>query len=182
MGDSKTTNTGWTTKLTNALTGMSNWTAVSEKPTRLATAGWTVSDLEGATDAWTTAATDTPNVILVNIGVNDSALGTSQAVFEAKLGSLLDKIHAKWANAIIFVCKVWRGDTAPAEALCDTIDDTYIVNVLATRVWASNGLDERLVIRDPDHGVTKTNEGVHYNAAGETALAEAHRAKIETTL
>jgi hypothetical protein len=153
---------------------------VDEKPTRLAQAGWTVGDLLNATDAYIAGATDVPNVILVNIGVNDMA--TSQANFEARLGSVLDKFHAAWANTVIFVAKVWRGDTAPGEAVCDTIDDVWIPNVLSTRAWASLGLDERLVIREPDGGVSKTIDKVHYNPAGDTALANSWQELIEGLL
>lgn len=151
-------------------------------PTRLAQAGWTVSNLEAATPAWIAAATDEPNVILINIGVNDASGGTSQAVFEAKLASMLDQLHAAWASAVIFVAKVWRGDSAPAEALCDTIDDVWMPNVLDTRPWAQFGLDERLVIRDPDGGATKTDDDVHYNTAGDDALSAAWQMLIEGLL
>jgi lysophospholipase L1-like esterase len=149
---------------------------VNESPSRLATSGWTVGDLLSATDAWIAAATSIPDIILVNIGVNDAAAGTSQANFESRLGSVLDKLHTAWPAALIYVAKVWRGDN-PAWALqCDAISDTWIPNVLSTRSWASIGLDERLVIRDPDNGASKTSDLVHYNSAGDTALSNAWQA------
>ena len=55
-------------------------------------------------------------------------------------------------------------------------------NVKATRAWVRDGLDERAVIKAGDNGVTYTSDGVHYNAAGDTALANAWQALIESTL
>jgi lysophospholipase L1-like esterase len=182
LGDSKTTSPNWTNKLLGGLRSISNWSSVNESPSRLATAGWTVGDLLNNTDAWIAAAATVPDIILLNIGVNDAAQGTSQANFESRLGSVLDKLHAAWPLALIFVAKVWRGDNPAWAVTCDSISDVWIPNVLATRNWASLGLDERLVIRDPDDGLTKTLDKVHYNSAGDTALANAWQAIVEGTL
>ena len=182
MGDSKTTSPNWTSKLVNGLRGISNWSSVTESPTRLATAGWTVLNLLNATDAWIAATVTPPNVVLINIGVNDVVAGTTQSNFESRLGSVLDKVHTAWPDAVIFVAKVWRGDQPSYPALCDTMNDVWMPNVLSVRPWASFGLDERLVIRDPDDGVTKTSDKVHYNPAGDTALANAWQALIEGLL
>lgn len=182
MGDSKTTSTLWTSKLIAGLRSISNWSSVTEAPTRLATAGWRVADLDSAATAWLAAATDVPHVVFVNIGVNDSNAATSQSSFETSFASILDKIHTKWADAVIFVAKVWRGDSGAAETKCDLIDDTWMPNVMATRAWADFGLDERLVIRDPDGGVSKTMDLVHYNSTGDTAIANACQALVEGTL
>jgi hypothetical protein len=182
MGDSKTTSTLWTTKLVNALRGISNWSSVTEVPARLATAGWNVGNLLTATDAWIAGAASAPNVVLINIGVNDVTAGTSQSDFETRLGSVLDKVHTAWPDAVIYVAKVWRGDQPSYPALCDTMNDVWMENVLGARPWATFGLDERLVIRDPDGGVTKTSDFVHYNSAGDTALASAWQALIEGLL
>lgn len=182
LGDSKTTSVNWTNKLISGLRSISNWSSVSELPTRLATSGWRVADLDSGLTSYLAAAVDVPHLVLINIGVNDSNGGTSQASFEASLASVLDKVHTKWSDAVIFVAKVWRGDSGAAEAQCEVINDTWMPNVLASRAWAQFGLDERLVIRDPDNGVSKTNDLVHYNSAGDTAIANACQALIESSM
>jgi lysophospholipase L1-like esterase len=183
LGDSKTT-TGntWTSKLVTALRSISNWASVNEAPPRLATSGWTVGNLLNATDAWIAAATQAPDIILINIGVNDTAAGTSQANFESRLGSVLDKLHAAFPAALINVAKVWRADNPAWAVICDSMDDVWMPNVLATRPWAVFGVDERSVIRDPDNGASKTSDLVHYNAAGQDAMAAAQQQIIEGTL
>jgi hypothetical protein len=182
MGDSKTTSPNWTNKLVNGLRSISNWSSVNESPSRLATAGWTVQNLLNATDAWIAAATSIPDIILINIGVNDAVTATTQSNFESRLGQVLDKLHAAWPLALIYVAKVWRGDQPSYPAYCDTLNDVWVPNVLTPRPWAQFGLDERLVIRDPDDGVTKTSDKVHYNTVGDTALANAWQSIIEGTL
>lgn len=148
---------------------MSNWSSVSESPTRLATAGWLTSQLNAALDAWITAnASADPHYILINIGVNDPPAGTSQMIFESNLADVLDKVHAAFPDARIFLAKVWRRNY---DAQCDTLNDVWMENVKATRAWVEDGPDERIVIKSFDDGQTYTSDGVHYNSAGDTVWA-----------
>jgi hypothetical protein len=182
LGDSKTTSVLWTNKLVGGLRSIANWSSVTETPARLATSGWRVADLDAALDAYLASAVGTPNDVLINIGVNDANGGTSQASFEASLGSALDKVHTEWPNARIWLAKVWRGDSGAAEAQCDVINDTWMPNVTATRTWVRTGPDERIVIKASDNGATNSSDLVHYSTAGDTAWANAWQALIESTL
>lgn len=164
MGDSKTAGFPFQSELLASINA-------NYSPHQLATSNWTTANLNSAATAWLAAATDTPDFVLINIGINDAAVGTSQAVFESEMGALLDKIHARWASTQILLMLVWgRG----YEVGCDVIDDTWIPSVLSTRgSFASVGPDERVFLKGSDNGFTNTNDGVHANAAGnhETALA-----------
>lgn len=141
----------------------------------MALSGWRAADLDNQANAWIAATTqEVPTFLnkfaLINIGVNDINV-TSQASFEASLGSLLDKIHAAWPTMHILVAKVWKRNF---DALCDTMDDTWIPNVLSTRsAFASAGPDERIVIKAGDNGAANTTDGVHYSTAGNAAWAAA---------
>lgn len=137
--------------------------------------GWRAADLDNQANAWIAATTqEVPaflnKFVLINIGVNDIGV-TSQASFEASLGSLLDKIHTAWPTTHILVAKVWKRGF---DSQCDTMDDTWIVNVLSGRSsFASAGPDERTVIKAGDNGAANTTDGVHYSTAGNAAWAAA---------
>lgn len=146
----------------------------------MALSGWRVGDLDTQANGW--IASNTQEVpaflnkfILINVGVNDIGV-TSQASFEASLGSLLDKIHAAWPTTRILVARVWKRGF---DSQCDTMDNTWIPNVLATRgSFAAVGIDERVTIKGGDNGATNTTDGVHYSAAGNTAVALAWQSSM----
>jgi lysophospholipase L1-like esterase len=133
-------------------------------PDRLALGSTRVAWLDEHADDWIAAATQTPDWILVNTGINDTnAPATLQAAFEASYGSLLDKLHTAWPSARILVTYPWARNL---DAACDTMAG-WIDNVLATRSpWAVIGDDERVWMKGADNGATMTNDGIHPNKAG----------------
>jgi lysophospholipase L1-like esterase len=163
MGDSKTADNGFQATLLHNLESTTNNRPIAQAPAQLATGGWKVADLDSAATAWLAAATDTPDFVLVNIGVNDLGI-TSQASFEASLGSLLDKINAKWASAKIKVMLPWKRG---ADSTADAMGNTWIPNVLAGRSsWAAIGGDERIFLKGSNDGNSYTSDGVHPNTSG----------------
>lgn len=183
MGDSKTVGSvdttgywqqGYPIYLSNNIsTAAKGW---YEYPARLATSGWKTADLAAATPAALAAATGpAPNYAIIDIGVNDASSGTSQASFEASYGQILDALHVKWPRLRVLVAQVWsRGNDVP----CDLTDDVWIPNVLATRSWASIGLDERVTLKGNDNGNTYTVDGTHPNHIGFLAMAAVWQASM----
>lgn len=162
MGDSKTAADVFQSHLKRGLENTTLLRSVALSPVKLATGGWTVSQLDSATDAWIAGASDTPTHVLINIGVNDVP-GTSQASFKASLASVLDKVHAAWPSAQILVMRVWKQGF---DSGCDNLA-TWISDVLATRgPWAAVGPDERVFLKLSDNGVSLTSDGVHPNNSG----------------
>ena len=117
---------------------------------------------------------------LVNYGVNDiyyphgyggGPSGIShldEAAWKARLGAMLDAVHAKFPAAIIYVTRPWmRG----YDADCDTLAG-WIATVLSTRSpWAVAGDDERVWLKGADNGATMTSDGLHYSTTGNAQKA-----------
>ena len=123
MGDSKTAANLFQPTLLRNLEAVTDYRPITSA--QLATGGWKVADLDSAATAWLASATNTPDWVLINIGVNDLTGATSQASFEASLASVLDKVHAKWASAKVRVALIWKRN---GDAASDLID-TWITNV-----------------------------------------------------
>lgn len=112
-----------------------NWNAVG-----LATAGWTVVNLESNLAAHLAAVSTSPTYLFIDIGVNDISAATSQANFETAYASILDQLHTKWPTLSVLVAKIWRSGAFAAEI---ANINSWIDNVLATRsAWASVAFDE----------------------------------------
>lgn len=157
IGDSKTAGGCWQSGL-NALLA-TRFGAATESPARLATGGWSVTAARNAVDAWLAGTSTTPDVVLLNFGVNDSHQGLTQATFEADYGYVLDAVHARWPAATLLVARVWAASCTG----CDSpIDSTWIPNVLSSRTcFARYGFDERVWLTNGD-----TTDGIHYSDSG----------------
>jgi lysophospholipase L1-like esterase len=178
MGDSKTSPFSFQNELLGNLRDTNTWEWVTYNPPQHAIFATTTAGLNATTDAWLAAQNATPDFVCINIGINDVTQGTSQATFETNLGQMLDKIHLRWPNARILVMRVWR---QLFNSQCDTFDDVWIPNVLATRSpWAVVGPDERVFLKHTDNGVSRTTDGVHPNAEGYHQTALAWQAAIES--
>lgn len=132
--------------------------------------GSSVAGMNAALPAWLldfqrAFGADAPVRVLLNIGANDIAGGTSQAAFEASSLSALDKINAALPNATVYMAKPWWGSygDAAANQMAGWID-----NVVAARLFVVNGHDERVWLKGSDNGATMTTDSAHYSAAGQT--------------
>lgn len=175
IGDSKTAATAtenWVNFL--ARDGSDGEQVVLESPLRIAQGGWTMGDVQAAIDAALASRTDTPDYVLLNIGVNDVANSdgsyTDQATWEGQANYVLDALHAKWPTAQIYFMRVWKRG-ALYQAGLNAIDDTYIPSVLSGRAYAHLGPDERVFLAAGDDGVELTSDGIHPNTAGNNAEA-----------
>lgn len=177
MGDSKTSPFSFQNELLGNLRDTNIWETVVYNPPQLAIFATTTAGLNAATDSWLAAQNSTPDIVCLNIGVNDISAGTSQAVFESNLGALLDKVHARYPLTKILVMRPWRQNF---NTQCDLFDNVYIPNVLSTRGdFASEGPDERVFLKHNDNGVSRTTDGVHPNDEGYHQTALAWQASIE---
>ena len=138
---------------------------------RIAQNGWTAALWNGGSfktiDSELAAATETPNCILVNLGVNDTGATAPQleaAVWQENYAHILDAFHAKWPNALVYCARVWsRYDNGQRTLL----NDTWIPAVLSSRsTWAFLGIDERDFLENGDNGTTYTTDGIHPNDFG----------------
>lgn len=184
-GDSKTAGSGDTTppplgyggypalitEQLYAATG-SGW---YERPYRIATGGATVATLKSTIDASLASAIGTPDYILVNMGINDTnPIVVVQATWQSNYGYILDAFRAKWPNARILVAYVWG---IGRDSDCNTLAG-WIDGVLATRPWASVGLDERVVLKGADNGASEMFDTVHPNHLGYTLVAAAWKTSM----
>lgn len=159
IGDSKTASFGTINSRLND--GAHNFLEI---PTRIATSGHTVALMQDEIDADLTAASGTPDFVLINLGANEAGLGLpSEAAWTADYGYILDAIHAKWPNALIYLMRVWRRNYAtPCNSLAG-----WISTVVSTRAaWAFVGPDERVFLENGDDGATYTSDGLHPTDAG----------------
>lgn len=144
-----------------------------ERPARIGVGGGTAVSIDAGMVGYLSTRNHIPDYITVAIGANDA--GVAQATFEAAFGSLLDKLHAKWANAHAYCSLPWvQGQDAAMDLIAG-----YIANVVATRSsWAHIGPDERIVIEGGDDGATNTDDGVHPNRLGHIAWAAAWKTSM----
>lgn len=137
--------------------------------------GATIASMKATVDADLAQMTDPTDMryVLVNLGVNDFGAMPSEAQQQADLGYILDALHTKYPSAVIAVAIPWgTGYDAASDTLAGRI-----ATVLSTRsAWARQGHDERAWFK-PNVG-TYSADGVHYNAAGNTAAAAAWRASL----
>jgi lysophospholipase L1-like esterase len=104
------------------------------------------------------------NYVFINLGVNDwgSAL-PNETTWKANYQTIIDAVHAKWADATIYIVKPWsRGHTSDATTMAGWIDDIITAN--AGVVFA--GHNESVWLEGGDDGATMTSDGVHYSTAG----------------
>lgn len=171
MGDSRTNDDTWVTTLLNGLPPVLWW---KENPARTlyAVAGWGTSDLLAAIQANLSAETVKSDYVLINIGSNDLASMPVEATWKTNMLAILDAIHAWSSVARVYLTKPWRRDYGTeADTYAGWIDD-----VVALRPsFAYVGDDERDWFENDDDGVTYSDDGIHYNAAGQAAKVAAMR-------
>lgn len=80
-----------------------------------------------------------PDIILINLGSNDSANMVDETTWKTGYINLIAKYHTRWNNAQIYLAQVWRGATA---ADCNTLD-TWIEDLVSLQIYLHLGIDER---------------------------------------
>lgn len=160
VGDSKTAtaeNT-WPADLVNALVTASGsaWVGTNVGIPTTTVAQWAASLNIIPSNART-------SVVLVNLGANDVLAMPVEATWKANYLAILDDIHAKSPGAIVYVSRAWRqGYDTESDTLA-----TWVADIVAARSFARLGDDERAWFKP--NVATYSDDGVHYNAAGDTA-------------
>ncbi len=106
--------------------------------------------------------------VLINLGVNDDNSGLPvEATWESNYKAILDAIHARWPDALVYLSKPWeRNNDSNMDVIAGWID-----HVVASKSYARNGHDERIWMKGSDNGATYTTDGIHPNTAAQSVLA-----------
>jgi lysophospholipase L1-like esterase len=104
------------------------------------------------------------NHVFINLGVNDWVSGLpNETTWKANYQTIIDAVHAKFADAKIYIVKPWsRNHNSDAVTVAGWIDDIIAAN--SGVVFA--GHDESGWLKGADDGATMTSDGVHYSTAG----------------
>lgn len=157
IGDSKTVG-AWNTP--SQMSDDSH--AFLEHPVRLATSGWSITDLKNNIVAELAARSIVPEYVNINIGVNGVGI-INEATFKADYQTVIDAIHAKWPVAKLYLTRVWaRGADATFLTMKTWIDTLVSTN----SSFCFQGADENVWLKHTDDGATYTVDGLHYSAAG----------------
>ena len=139
-----------------------------EAPSRYAAGGATITDIKIVIDAQLAQRTDTPEIVMVYMGANDTVdpyySGLSEAGWKADYQYVIDALHTKWPSAKIYLGKSWRLGYASRFAVINAwIDDL----IAANSSFCYLGLDGQPILS----GHAELYDGVHPNHDGCVALA-----------
>lgn len=113
--------------------------------------------------------------VLLNFGVNDlasvSGFETTEgrALWRSQWVAMFDAVHARFANARIWVMRPWSA--LGADASYDVMAGDIATAVADRSSYTFVGPDERVWLKGGDDGATMTLDGVHYSAAGSSECA-----------
>lgn len=152
-----------------------------ESPARMAFQGWSSLTMFQNIDSLISSAVGMPDYIFYNLGANDTPPGIEPAPTQTEwtqwTSTNLDKLHAKWPNAQVYVAVAWTRlypDLANFRA-------QWTANILSSNGrsnWAFPGPDERTYLPGSDNGATMTEDGVHYSPLGEYRTSQEWRKRI----
>lgn len=170
IGDSKTANTvNWVEWL------IAGSPRIVCRPIRYAGGGWNTQEVRDGIDAALAARSDTPEIVLVNLGANDVNGGDPGATWKTNTAYIVDACRAKWPAVVVYLAKIWKRNTGLQAAGIAAING-YIDQLVAERGgWLRVGVNEALFLEGGDDGVTYTSDGTHPNAAGCALEAAAWR-------
>jgi lysophospholipase L1-like esterase len=118
---------------------------------------WTIQDIAAHVDAW--LATYEPDVILLNVGTNNTGYTTDLAWAPGALSALIDQLKADRPTADIFVSKI-TSSKSPAR---QTIIDTF--NAIVPEIVADKGPKVHLVDQSTVGG-RDLRDNIHPNDFG----------------
>lgn len=122
-----------------------------------------------------------PTYVLIDIGVNDVGFVPpwslpNQTTWQNNYLSAIDQIHTQWPDAQIYLTKPWKQQSGGDDTVFDTMAG-WIDNVIAARAaFVHEGDDERVWFEP--NVATYSDDGIHYNAAGQAAAAAARLAVL----
>lgn len=157
MGDSRTDGDAWVLTLLQSLPPIYWW---KESPSRYAGA-WGIANLESYVNANLANEPIQSKYVLLNIGSNDLDDSPVEAIWKASMLSILNSILIWSPDAKVYISKPWRqGYDTEADTMAGWIDD---IIVLQSNAYLAD--DERVWFK-PDVA-TLSDDGIHYNAAGQ---------------
>lgn len=163
IGDSKTANTpNWPDFLTESGYGLIH------QPQRYAAGGWTTQNVRDGIDAALASKTETPDLVLVNLGANDVNGGDPGPSWKTNTAYIADALRSKWPSVRVYLTKVWRRNTG-SQAVGIAALNGYIDQLVAEPArapWLKVGVNEADYLPGGDDGATYTSDGVHPNSAG----------------
>jgi lysophospholipase L1-like esterase len=165
-GDSKTAGGGDTTPppadrngFPPVLEALGNF---REAPWRLGIGGMTTADMAARVASDIAGFVQSPNFVLLNVGVNDIGTLPAEATWKADYATALDAFNAKWPTIKVLCARPWKQNgMTDANTLA-----VWISDLIATRSWCSLGIDERVFLEGGDNGATYTSDGTHPTHAG----------------
>jgi hypothetical protein len=113
---------------------------------------------------------DTISIVLMNWGANEMSGGNgtddpaqlpSAATWNANYLSIIDYVHGRCPNAVIYIMSPWRRgyDNQAAE-----LRTRIIGTIVPARTFAREGPDESVWMKWIDNGNTRSADGVHYSS------------------
>lgn len=147
-----------------------------EYPTRVATSGHLMADVEAALPAAIAAWTSEPEYVFFNVGINNAAtIVGNEAAFRTSMQNCLDLIHAAAADAKIYIMLVWARGNAAYQITVNAVDAEISTVLAANPTFCYSWADERVWLQAADDGAVMTSDGKHYSAAGCTEAARLGR-------
>ncbi|BCJ49673.1 hypothetical protein Asp14428_11480 [Actinoplanes sp. NBRC 14428] len=135
--------------------------------------GWRIDQIIASVDGW--LATARPDVVLLHIGTNDMNQNYEVASAPARLGTLLDRIHAGAPSAVVLVAQIVPALDATIDARVDSFN-AAVPPVLASRAYA------RLVDLNTTITTADMRDTLHPGDAGYTKMADLWYAALEAEL
>ncbi len=135
----------------------------------IANNGYTVATRQQFFDSDMAWVTDTPDVVLFNLGSNDCFHDLIRddnpdfrTIWETNLAYIWDGMHAKWPNAQIYYSETWRqGYDSSSDLLA-----TWYAGMAASRPFVHLCDNERDWVKGSDNGATMFWDGIHFSVAG----------------
>jgi len=113
---------------------------------------------------------DTVSIVLMNWGANEMSGGDgmddpaqlpSAATWNANYLAIIDYVHGRFPNAIIYIMRPWRrGYDNQAAELYARISGA----IVPARTFTRDGPDEATWLKWTDNGNTRSADGVHYSS------------------
>lgn len=124
--------------------------------------------------------TNQPPYVLIALGVNDVGFVPpwvlpNQTTWQNNYLAVIDAVHTQWPSALVYISKPWKTQSGGDDTMWDTMAG-WVDNVVAARAFTRAGDDERSWFKP--NVATYSDDGIHFNAAGQTAAAAAEKTAL----